>query len=119
MLRLWWFVINFDVSFFREIIYIVAKIESFSYSQHEISTISTQEDKTDAHVCRRANVGNDSAPAEIIYMIAMHYIFGFNGEIEGKTASEIQALYPNFKMADTAELAKEGKLAKWVEGAFR
>ena len=40
-------------------------------------------------------------------------------EIEGKTASQIQALYPNFKMKDTAELAKNGKLAEWVEKAFK
>ncbi len=52
-------------------------------------------------------------------MIAMHYILGFNNEIEGKTASQIQALYPNFKMKDTAELAKEGKLAEWVGKAFK
>ena len=60
-----------------------------------------------------------AAPTEIIYMIAMHYILGFNNEIEGKTASEIQALYPNFKMKDTAELAKTGKLAEWVEKAYK
>ena len=60
-----------------------------------------------------------AAPTEIIYMIAMHYILGFNNEIEGKTASQIQALYPNFKMKDTAELAKTGKLAEWVEKAFK
>ena len=60
-----------------------------------------------------------AAPTEIIYMIAMHYILGFNNEIEGKTASQIQALYPNFKMKDTAELAKEGILAEWVETAYK
>ena len=60
-----------------------------------------------------------AAPTEIIYMIAMHYILGFNNEIEGKTSSEIQALYPNFRMKDTAELAKAGKLAEWVKKTYK
>ena len=55
-----------------------------------------------------------AAPTEIIYMIAMHYIFGFNNEINGKSASKIQMLYPNFKLKDTAALAKEETLADWV-----
>jgi hypothetical protein len=68
------------------------------------------------HIVKKQVYG--AAPTEIIYMIAMHYILGFNNEIEGKTASEIQALYPNFKMKDTAELAKNGTLAEWVEDSF-
>ena len=54
-----------------------------------------------------------------IYMISMHYVLGFNNEIEGKTVSQIQALYPNFKMKDTAELAKAWKLAECVDASFR
>jgi hypothetical protein len=41
-------------------LYYSSKIESFSYSRHEISTISKQENKTDAHVCRHASAGNGS-----------------------------------------------------------
>ena len=69
------------------------------------------------HIVKKQVYG--AAPTEIIYMIAMHYIFGFNNEIDGKTASEIQALYPNFKMKDTAELAKNGTLAEWVGKVFK
>ncbi len=87
------------------------------YQSKKMKNLFPNEKERLEHIVKNQVYG--AAPTEIIYMIAMHYIFGFNGEMEGKTASEIQALYPNFKMADTAELAKEGKLAKWVEGAFR
>lgn len=59
-----------------------------------------------------------AAPTEIIYMIAMHYILGFDKSIERKTALELQQMYPNFKLKDTAELAKEEKLSAWVENSF-
>lgn len=87
------------------------------YQSKKMKKLFPNEKERLEHIVKNQVYG--AAPTEIIYMIAMHYIFGFNGEIEGKTASEIQALYPNFKMADTAELAKEGRLAKWVDGAFR
>ncbi|MCR5631217.1 MAG: DEAD/DEAH box helicase family protein [Atopobiaceae bacterium] len=51
------------------------------------------------------------APTEIIYQIATHYILGCNGEIGGNYDA-------NFVKADSAELAKEGKLAKFVEQTF-
>lgn len=95
----------------------VTEIIKRLYQSKKMKKLFPDEKERLEHIVKNQVYG--AAPTEIIYMIAMHYIFGFNGEIEGKTASEIQALYPNFKMADTAELAKEGKLAKWVEGAFR
>lgn len=51
------------------------------------------------------------APTEIIYKIATNYILGANGEVGGGCDT-------NFVKADSAELAKEGKLAEFVEQAF-
>lgn len=51
------------------------------------------------------------APTEIIYKIATNYILGANGEVGGSCNT-------NFVKADSAELAKEGKLAEFVEKTF-
>lgn len=51
------------------------------------------------------------APTEIIYKIATNYILGANGEVGGNCNT-------NFVKADSAELAKQGKLAEFVEQAF-
>ena len=51
------------------------------------------------------------APTEIIYKIATNYILGANGEVGGNYDT-------NFVKADSAELAKEGKLAEFVEETF-
>lgn len=51
------------------------------------------------------------APTEIIYKIATNYILGTNGEVGGNCDT-------NFVKADSAELTKEGKLAKFVEQTF-
>lgn len=51
------------------------------------------------------------APTEIIYQIATHYILGYHGEI-GKGCDT------NFVKVDSAKLAKEGKLAEFVEQTF-
>ena len=51
------------------------------------------------------------APTEIIYKIATNYILGANGEVGGSCDT-------NFVKADSAELAKEGKLAEFVEQTF-
>lgn len=52
------------------------------------------------------------APTEIIYRIATNYILGANGEVGGNCAT-------NFVKADSAGLAKEGKLAEFVERTFK
>ena len=87
------------------------------YRSKKMKKLFPDDKKRLEHIVKNQVCG--AAPTEIIYMIAMHYILGFNNEIEGKTASQIQALYPNFKMKDTAELAKEGKLAEWVGEAYK
>lgn len=51
------------------------------------------------------------APTEIIYRIATHYILGYDNEIGADCET-------NFVKADSAALAKEGKLAEFVEETF-
>lgn len=51
------------------------------------------------------------APTEIIYQIATHYILGYDNEIGAGCET-------NFVKADSAALAKEGKLAEFVEATF-
>ena len=51
------------------------------------------------------------APTKIIYEIATHFILGFHDEVG-------QGCDTNFELADSAELAKEGKLEAFVEQAF-
>ncbi|MCF0221918.1 MAG: hypothetical protein HUK19_06465 [Fibrobacter sp.] len=107
---------NFADLYMKSGLYITEIIKRL-YRSGKMKKIFPDDAKRLEHIVKNQVCG--AAPTEIIYMIAMHYIFGFNNEIEGKTASQIQALYPNFKMKDTAELAKAGKLAEWVEKAFK
>lgn len=51
------------------------------------------------------------APTEIIYQIATHYILGYHNEIGAGCDT-------NFVKADSAELAKNGQLADFVEATF-
>lgn len=51
------------------------------------------------------------APTEIIYQIATHYILGYNNEIGADCNT-------NFVKADSAELAKEGRLTEFVKATF-
>ena len=62
-----------------------------------------------AHILEKQVFG--AAPTEIIYQIATHYILGYDGEVGG-------GLDTNFVRADTAELAKDGKLAEWAGETF-
>lgn len=51
------------------------------------------------------------APTEIIYQIATHFILGYDGE-------HGEWLDGNFVCADSAAMAKDGKLAEFVEQTF-
>ena len=51
------------------------------------------------------------APTKIIYEIATHFILGYDDEVG-------QGCDSNFVMADSAELAKEGELDRFVEKVF-
>ena len=61
------------------------------------------------HILERQVFG--IAPTQIIYQIATHYILGAHEEVG-------RARDTNFVMADSAQLAKEGRLAEFVEEAF-
>lgn len=61
------------------------------------------------HIFERQVFG--AAPTQILYDITTHFILGYEGEVAG-------GFDTNFVMADTAELAKEGKLAEWVQRTF-
>ena len=61
------------------------------------------------HILERQVFG--IAPSEIIYQIATHFILGYNDEVGNGCDT-------NFVMADSAELAKQGKLAAFVEQKF-
>lgn len=61
------------------------------------------------HILERQVFG--IAPTEIIYQIATHYILGYDDEVGQRCSA-------NFVVADSAELAKEGKLAEFVEREF-
>ena len=61
------------------------------------------------HILERQVFG--IAPSEIIYQIATHFILGYNDEVGNGCDT-------NFVMADSAELAKQGKLAEFVEQKF-
>ena len=52
-----------------------------------------------------------AAPTQILFDITTHFILGYEGEVAG-------GFDTNFVLADTAELAKEGKLADWVQDTF-
>lgn len=61
------------------------------------------------HILERQVFG--IAPTEIIYQIATHYILGYDNEFgRGRDI--------NFVKADSAELAKQGRLSKFVEETF-
>ena len=51
------------------------------------------------------------APTEIIYQIATHYILGCDDEVGNGCKT-------HFVKADSAELAKNGKLSEYVEQVF-
>ena len=61
------------------------------------------------HILERQVFG--IAPTKIIYEIATHFILGFHDEVG-------QGCDSNFELADSAELAKEGTLAAYVERVF-
>lgn len=61
------------------------------------------------HILERQVFG--IAPTKIIYEIATHYILGFHDEVG-------QGADTNFVMADSAELARDGRLDAFVERAF-
>ena len=86
------------------------------YQSEKMKALYPNSSKRLEHIMEHQVYG--AAPTEIIYMIAMHYIFGYKGDIGNWSAEDLQTLYPNFVLEDTAELAKQGKLAEWATSKF-
>lgn len=95
----------------------ITEIVKRLYRSEKMKKLFPDDRKRLEHIMEKQVYG--AAPTEIIYMIAMHFIFGYDNIINGLTAEELQELFPNFKLKDTAELAKAGTLAKWVDETFK
>ncbi|OUO18833.1 DEAD/DEAH box helicase family protein [Collinsella sp. An307] len=89
-------------------IYVTEVIKRLYNSPRMRELIPDDRERLD-HILERQVFG--IAPTEIIYQISTHYILGYDNEVGGGCET-------NFVMADSAELAKEGRLAEFVEEAF-
>ena len=89
-------------------LYITEIVKRLFNSEKMREIIPSDRERLD-HILERQVFG--IAPTEIIYQIATHFILGYNDEIGNGCDT-------NFVMADSAELAKEGKLAEFVEKTF-
>ena len=87
----------------------ITEIITRLYNSGRMRELFPDERKRLDHILERQVFG--IAPTEIIYQIATHYILGYDGEVGGGCDT-------NFVKADSAELAKEGKLAEFVEQTF-
>ena len=95
----------------------ITEIVKRLYRSEKIKKQYPDDQKRLEHILEHQVYG--AAPTEIIYMIAIHYIFGYDNIIDGLNAKELQELFPNFVLKDTAELAKAGKLAAWANRTFK
>ena len=89
-------------------IYIAEVIKRLYNSPRMRELIPNDRERLD-HILERQVFG--IAPTEITYQISTHYILGYDNEVGGICRT-------NFVMADSVELAKEGRLAAFVEEAF-
>ncbi len=89
-------------------LYITEVIKRLFNSERMRELFPDDRDRLD-HILEKQVFG--IAPTEIIYKIATNYILGAHGEVSGGCEA-------NFVKADSAELAKEGKLAEFVEQTF-
>lgn len=87
----------------------IAEIVKRLFNSSKMREIFPDDDERLAHIFSDQVFG--VAPTEIIFNIAINFIFGFRAE----HGDQFEA---NFVMADTAELAKEGKLAEFVQHEF-
>ncbi len=87
----------------------IAEIVKRIFSSPKMKNLFPDDDERLAHIF--ANQVFGIAPTEIIFRIATNFILGFESE-HGTLIDS------NFVMADTAELAKEGKLAEFVQKTF-
>ena len=87
----------------------IAEIIKRLYNSERMRRLFPYDRKRLDHILEKQVFG--IAPTEIIYQIATHYILGYNDEVGGDCDT-------NFVKADSAELAKEGELAEFVEHTF-
>jgi len=87
----------------------ITEIITRLYNSERMRELFPDERERLDHILERQVFG--IAPTEIIYQIATHYILGYDGEVGGGCDT-------NFVKADSAELAKEGRLAEFVEQTF-
>lgn len=87
----------------------IAEIVKRLFNSEGMRAAFPEDDARLAHIF--ANQVFGVAPTEIIFNIAINFIFGFRAE-------HGDLFEANFVMADTAELAKEGKLAEFVQREF-
>ena len=89
-------------------LYITEIIKRLYRSEGMKAAFPNERERLD-HILERQVFG--IAPTKIIYEIATHFILGFHDEVG-------QGCDSNFELADSAELAKEGELATFVEQVF-
>lgn len=87
----------------------ITEIITRIYNSEKMRQLFPDDGERLAHILSEQVFG--MAPTEIIYQIATHFILGYNGE-HGRLEDS------NFVCADAAALAKEGKLAEFVEKTF-
>jgi superfamily II DNA or RNA helicase len=87
----------------------ITEIVKRLYNSEGLKKAYTDKNKRIHHILSEQVYG--CAPSEIIYKIATNYILGFDEKMKNETK--------NFIEADTAELAKNGQLAKFVEDNFK
>ena len=89
----------------------IAEIVKRVYRNSEMKRLFPNDEERLGHIFSRQVFG--IAPSEIIYRIATNFIFGFSDD--GTIPDRYRQ---NFAIADSAELAKEGRLASFVEERF-
>ncbi|MBQ1804075.1 MAG: hypothetical protein II014_02270, partial [Bifidobacteriaceae bacterium] len=89
----------------------IAEVVKRLYRNSEMKRLFPDDKERLDHIFSRQVFG--IAPSEIIYRIATNFIFGFNA-----TGTIPDKYRPNFEIADSAKLAKEGKLVSFVEQRF-
>ena len=83
----------------------------FDDSTHTFAELYMKSGLYITEIIKRLYRNDGIAPTEIIYQIATHYILGYDDEVGNGCKT-------HFVKADSAELAKNGKLSKYVEQVF-
>ena len=87
----------------------ITEIVKRLYNSPKMKELFPNDEERIRHIVGKQVFG--AAPSEIIYRIATHYILGFSDSLPDDIKT-------NFVCADTAALAKEGKLEEFVQKQF-